>query len=224
MPDARRVISRNRITRHLTQKHEPQGPVIRKHLVQSSTEKHAKNYEKAFRTHWEAPAQKSSLIRRKLANWSRDPPPYYHEPARPDVSPTQKWLTSTGSAANVIPGHLPMIEFPAGDVVPSPPSSGPMPKRTQEDRQKVEAVLELRVSQMAKYISPEMLESIKESPYYARYKNAILLRCHQHQSQGANKRQCYKNLNSLIRNVANEIVCREKMIVVDEMADIDDSQ
>lgn len=117
-----------------------------------------------------------------------------------------------------------MIEFPAGDVVPSPPSSGPMPKRTQEDRQKVEAVLELRVSQMAKYISPEMLESIKESPYYARYKNAILLRCHQHQSQGANKRQCYKNLNSLIRNVANEIVCREKMIVVDEMADIDDSQ
>ena len=99
-----------------------------------------------------------------------------------------------------------------------------MPKRTQEDKQRVEAVLKLQIPPMAKYVSPEMIESIKESPYYARYKNAIILRCHQHQSQGANKRQCYKNLNSLVRNVANEIVYQEKRIVVDEKADVDDSQ
>ena len=224
--DAWRILLQRRITRQLTQKHEPEGPVIRKHLVQQSTDKHAKNYEKAFRAQWEAQAQKSRL---KLANWSPDPPSNYHEPTHQDVSRTHRWLISTGSAVNVIPRNLPQVEFPAGDVVASPPSSGPMPKRTQEDRQKVEAVLELRTLHLAKYISPKMMESIKESPYYARYKNAVLLRCHQHQSQGANMRQCYRNLNSLIRNVANEIVYREKKIVIDETAyrgeaDIDDSQ
>lgn len=229
VPDTWRVLPQRRITRHLTQKHEPEGPVIRKHLVQPSTDKHVKKYEKDFRAHWEGPAQKSKLPRLKLANRSQDAPPYYHEPARQDISPTQEWLTSMGSAVNVIPKNLPQVEFPAGDVVASSPSSGPMPKRTQEDRQRVEAVLELRISHLAKYISPEMMESIKESPYYARYKNAVLLRCHQHQSQGANQRQCYRNLNSLIRNVANEILYRERKIVVDEMAygreaDIDDSQ
>lgn len=215
--DAWRFIPQRRITRHLTQNHEPDGPVFKKHLVQPSTEKPARNYEKAFRAYWEAPGQKSKLIRLKLANWSRDPPPYYREPARQDVSPTQKWLTVTGAAVNVIPRELPLIEFPAGDIVPSPPSTGPMPKRTQEDRSKVEAVLKLRITQLAKYISSEMMESIKESPYYARYKSAIVLRCHQHRSQGANKRQCFVNLNSLIRNVANEIVYREKKIVADEI-------
>ena len=227
--DTWRVLPQRRITRHLTQKHGLERPVIRKHVVQPSTDKHAKNYEKALRTHWEAPAKKSKLLRPKLANGSQDPPPYYYEPARHDISPTQQWLTSIGSVVNMIPKNLSQVEFPAGDVVAFPPSSGPTPKRTQEDKQKVEAVLEIRISHLAKYVSPEMMESIKVSPYYARYKNAVLLRCHQHQSQGANQRQCYKNLNRLVRNVAREIVYREEKIVVDEMAyrgeaDIEDSQ
>lgn len=226
--DTWRALPQRRITRQLTQKHKPEGLVIRKHLVQSSTDRHVKSKTKVLRTHWEAPAQHSKLPRPKLANWSQGPS-YHQEPTRQNVSPTQMWLTSIGSTVNVIPQNLAQVEFPAGDIVAAPPSSGPMPKRTQEDKQRVEAVLELRIAHLAKYISPEMMESIKVSPYYARYKNAVVLRCHQHQSQGANMRRCYRYLNSLTRNVANEIVYREKKIVVDETtyrgeADIDDSQ
>ena len=141
-----------------------------------------------------------------------------------NVSATQKWVTSMNSHPVVIPKYLSYVEFPAGE--PEPiirPTGGPIPKRTQEDRRRVEAVLKTPLLPLAKYISPEMLDSIKKSPYYAHDENVIVLRCHQKLKQKTNELQCLTNLRRLIRNVANEIMYRENMANKIE-GEMDDSQ
>lgn len=236
VPQAWRFFSQRQITRKLTKNHEPEGPTIRKHLVQPSTEKHAKRYEQAFRAFWGY--RKSKLENLRLGGWTRAPVADYHRLAGPAprgaVSATRKWLMAIGPAVYVIPRNLVRVEFPAGEMAP-PPETTPehpqenmlrfedtlkprypskakpkrTPKRTQEDRERLEAVLELELSPVAKYVSSEMMDGIKESPYFVDEKNAVVLRCLQHQTQGANKRQCIINLSKFIRNVANEIVYRE---------------
>ena len=157
----------------------------------------------------------------KRSNWSRPPPPDNQEPTslapHHGLSATQKWLAAVAAAVNVVPKNRVKLEFPAGDIAPIPRPPGPTPKRTEKDRQRVEAVLKVRISSLAKIVSPEMMDSIKHSPYYAHDENKVVLRWHQHWTRGANGQQCFRNLNLFIRNVANEIVYRENSIAADEM-------
>ena len=209
IPVAWRFFPQRQITRNLTQNH---APVFKKHLVEAKTEKHTKKYEAAFRSFWQVRGDK--LTKFRLGNWSKKPVPDYHNPApRQDVSATQKWLTAVGSDFRVVPRDLPQVEFPAGDItlIPPAPAKTRTRTRTDEDRQRVEAVLKLPMSPLARYVSPEMIDRLKESPYYVHDEDAVVLRCHQHRSQPANRRQILAHVTCLIRNVAQEIVYREKM-------------
>ena len=236
-----RSFSRRQSTRYLTQNHEPEGRAIRKHVVQPGTEKHARKCESAFRNFWKFRERRKmesfrlgNWSRAPLPDHRMPAGPAPRE----TLSATQKWLRAIGSEPNVIPRNIPRIEFPAGEMPPPPgrkpelphestrgfedglklshrpelkSKSGPTPKRTQEHRKRMEVVLELAMSPVAKYLSPEMMDSIKKSPYYVHEKDMVVFQCHQHQTQGANKRQCYVNLNTWVRNVAKEIVYRESV-------------
>ncbi|KAL9129269.1 MAG: hypothetical protein Q9175_007340 [Cornicularia normoerica] len=124
----------------------------------------------------------------------------------------------------VIPKYLYQVEFPAGETAPIPPARRPKPKRTQEDRQRVEAVLKVSIFPLKKYISPEMVDSIRKSPYYVHDKDVIVLRCHQHLTQRRNQQQCIRNVSIFIRNVANEIVYRESKTAADKMVDSEEKE
>lgn len=149
----------------------------------------------------------------------RSPAPHSHpnvqEPSNQApghaASATQAWLARLAHNAVVIPKHICQIECPAGNIPPSPPTAGPIPKRTQEDKRRSEAVLKAPVSLLAKYISPQMFESIRESPYYVRDEGAVVISCHQHQKQAGNKQLCFRQLNCFIKNVAREMMYRENM-------------
>ena len=213
LPDAWRFFLQSQITRNLTQDHKI---VFKKHLVGPKTEKHAKKYEIAYRAFWKLRTDRLAKI--KLGRWSKEPVKDYHKPAsRQTVSATKKWLTAVGSAARMVPRDLPQVNFPAGELASVPPSPAKTPKRTDEDRRRVEAVLELSMNPLAKYVSPEMIGRIKESPYYVHDKDAMVLRCHQHSIQGANKQQLFKNVSCFLRNAAQEIVYRESMWNIDKL-------
>ncbi len=213
LPHSWRFFLQSQITRDLTQDHKL---VFKRHLVEPKTEKYAKKYEIAYRAFWKL--RKDRLAKIELARWSKEPVKDYHKPApRQAVSATQKWLTAVGSAAYMVPRDLPQVKFPAGQIASIPPSPAKTPKRTDEDRRRVEAVLELPMTPLAKYVSPEMVGRIKESPYYVHDKDAMVLRCYQHAIQGANKQQLFKNVSFFLRNVAQEIVYRESMWNIDKL-------
>lgn len=121
------------------------------------------------------------------------------------ASATQTWLAKLAHNAVVVPKHITKVEFPAGDTPPIPRPAGPMPKRTQEDKRRSEAVLKTPVSLLARHITPKMFESIQESPHYVRDEGAVVIRCHQHQKQTGNKQLCFRQLNCFIKNVARKI-------------------
>lgn len=192
--DAWRFLSQRQITRDLTQDH---NSVFRKHLTRPDPEKVAANYNKRFRLYWKNRSDK--LVPRHA------------------VSETQQWLTAVGATVNVIPRDLSQVEFAASEIAPIPRPPGPTPKRTEEHRRRSEAVLSLSISPLANYVSPQMSDSIRKSPHYVPDKKAIEIRCHQHQKQAANQRECFKKVNRFIRNVANEIVYRENIIAAEEV-------
>lgn len=214
--NASRFFSQRQASRNTTQDHKP---VFRRHLVQPKPDKFARNYDKAFNLFWKT--RSKTLENIKLGRWSRPPLPDYHKPTRPAphhvVSATQKWLAAAAATVNVVPRDLVLVEFPAGDIDPIPPPPGPTPKRTEEDRRRVEAVLKVRISSLTRFVSPEMMDSIRDSPYYVHDEDVVILRCHQHQKRGANGQQCFRDLNLFVRNVANEIVYRENSTAADEM-------
>ncbi|CAF9939530.1 MAG: hypothetical protein ALECFALPRED_008161 [Alectoria fallacina] len=196
--NASRFFSQRQASRNTTQDDKL---VFSRHLVQPRPDNFAEKYENSFRLFWNT---RSSKLAKNLA-------PHH------GLSATQKWLAAVAAAVNVVPKNRVKLEFPAGDIAPIPRPPGPTPKRTEKDRQRVEAVLKVRISSLAKIVSPEMMDSIKHSPYYAHDENKVVLRWHQHWTRGANGQQCFRNLNLFIRNVANEIVYRENSIAADEM-------
>ena len=125
------------------------------------------------------------------------------------ASTTQSWYDRFFRIVIAIPKHVSKLEFPAGDIKPVKHSTGPMPKRTQEDRRRAEAVLTTPVFLLANYITPEMLESIKESPHYDDM-GAVVIRCDHHQKQAGNKIQCFRLLTRLLKSIAMEINYREQ--------------
>ena len=224
--DTGRSSSQRQNIRSLTQNHEP--VTVKKHLVLPTTKEHAAMYEKAFRSFWGARGRKMGKVHPTPRFRISHHLSYVHEPFSPTshhaASATSSWLAAIGSVSSVIPKYLYQVEFPAGETAPIPPARRPKPKRTQEDRQRVEAVLKVSIFPLKKYISPEMVDSIRKSPYYVHDKDVIVLRCHQHLTQRRNQQQCIRNVSIFIRNVANEIVYRESKTAADKMVDSEEKE
>ena len=72
---------------------------------------------------------------------------------------------------------------------------------------------------LEQYVSPEMIQSIKRAPCYEPYPNEIVFKSHQHLTQVKNGRQCEKHCSLFLRNVASEILYREKENAAAESAD-----
>ncbi|CAD6592650.1 MAG: hypothetical protein ASARMPREDX12_006294 [Alectoria sarmentosa] len=214
--NASRFFSQRQASRNTTQYDKP---VFRRHLVQPKPEKFARNQNKAFNLFWLTRSKTLENIR--LGRWSRRPLIDFTKPTSPAphhvVSATQKWLTAMAANANVVPRDLTLVEFPAGDIDPIPRPPGPTPKRTEEDRRRLEAVLKVRISSLTRFVSPEMMDSIRDSPYCAHDEDVIIMRCHKRLKRKANGQQCFRDLNRFVRNVANEILYRENSTAADEM-------
>lgn len=168
-------------------------------------EEHAANYEKAYRSFWD----KRKLKLAKLNPGTRSKAPLTweigeQEPHR-TISATQSWLTGIGSTVSVIPGHLFHVDFPTEDIAPIPPRPGIRINM----KQRTKAVLKVSVPRLAEYVSPEMTDSIKQSPFYVRDEDIILLRCNARLNQVLNGSFCVEITDFLLRNIANEIVYRE---------------
>ena len=134
------------------------------------------------------------------------------------VSATQAWLKILGNKHPVVPRHLFLKDFPAGFLPPDPSPTGGRPKRTPDDKKRVECVMKVYIPTLEQYVSPEMIQSIKRAPYYKPDDNEIVFKSHQHLTQVKNGRQCEKNCSLFLRNVAGEIVYREKKNAADDSA------
>ena len=137
------------------------------------------------------------------------------EASTQDQSRTSEWLSRFASDGTVVPKQLSSIEFPAGSVaVPTPQI--PRKRRTNEDKANVEAVLITPVPSLTDYLSAEMIDMIRTSPFYHSSKDVVIFRSDMHRTRGQNAMGCFKHLTLFIRNVANEIVYRERRIAAEE--------
>ncbi len=218
--DAVQFFSQRQPSRRMTQHEKPR---IRKHLAQPQLHELLENkpqqlVENDFRLYWrkshltEPRPRKEARPSRRLAKFHK----LTDQASLPSESLTQKWLRRFTFDGTVIPNHLSQYEFPAGDVADNIFPPGPQRKRTEEDKRRVEVVLKTPIPALAEYVSPEMIKMIKQSPYKARDENMTILRSHRHQRRRQNLQECYRILSRFIRNVASEIVYREKRIAADE--------
>ena len=123
-----------------------------------------------------------------------------------------------GNTYPVVPRYLFVKDFPAGFVPKDPSPTGGRPKRTQDDKKRVECVMKVYIPTLEQYVTPEMIQNIKRAPYYNPDDNEIVFKSHQHLIQVKNGRQCEKNCSLFIRNIASGIVYREKVNAADESA------
>ena len=135
------------------------------------------------------------------------------------LSSTETWLKMLGNRHPVVPRHLFLKDFPAGFLPSDRSPTGGRPKRTPEDKKRVECVMKVYIPTLEQYVSPEMIQSIKRAPYYKPDGNEIVFQTHQHLTQVKNGRQCEKNCSLFLRNVASEILYREKKNAADESPD-----
>ena len=78
--------------------------------------------------------------------------------------------------------------------------------------------MKVYIPSLEQYVSPEMIQSIKRAPCYKPDGNEIVFKSHQHLTQVKNGTQCVKNCSLFLRNVASEILYREKENAADESA------
>ena len=217
---------------------------FRKHHVQphfdQRIEEHPSRRDERFRLYW----RKSGLVKAEPVDHSRAErkeygiikqlhsqltgPPYprlkSNSIREPSVASTQnesrtsEWLSRFASdVRTVVPKQLSRIEFPAGIVAePIATPSVPRKRRTNEDKANVEAVLITPVLPLGEYVSAEMIDMIRMSPYHDPRQDAVIVRTHAHRTRGQNALGCFKLLTTLIKNVANEIVYREQRIAAEE--------
>ena len=140
-----------------------------------------------------------------------------HEP-QDGVSATQTWAKILGNTYPVVPRYLFIKEFPAGFHPPDRSPTGGRPKRTPDDKKRVECVMKVYIPTLEQYVSPEMIQSIKRAPFYNPDDNEIVFKSHQHLTQVKNGRQCEKHCSVFLRNVASEILYREKVNAAGETA------
>lgn len=214
---------------------------FRKHIVQPHFDERKRDEDRGrkdarFRLYWrksglvkDKPVSQSSAertdseIMEKLHNQRTGPSPRLrlnsvHEPSEastPGQSRTSEWLSRFRSDGTVVPKRLSEAKFPAGHVAEPTPQI-PRQRRTNEDKANVEAVLITPVPSLGQYLSAEMIDMIRTSPFYHPDGDVVVVRTHANRTRGQNVLGCYKFLTLLIRNVANEIVYREQRIAADE--------
>ena len=214
---------------------------FRKHLVQPHFDERVayedrRRTDARFRLYW----RKSGLVKTEPVSHSRaegtdsgmmeklhsqrtEPSPRlrFHgvrEPGEKSTkgqSRTSEWLSRFVSQGTVVPRNLSEAKFPAGHVAEPTPQI-PRKRRTNEDKANVEAVLITPVPSLGQYLSAEMIDMIRTSPFYYPDGDVVVVRTHKHRTRGQNKLGCYKFLTVLIRNVANEIVYREQRLAAEE--------
>ena len=199
-------------SRTLTQNEKP---FFRKHLAQQSIDDRLESRFRLFRRkrRW-ATTDQDRLSRHLRFNSIREP---VSQATPPAGSRTQTWLSTFSFDGTVIPKHLSQAEFPAGDVTGPTSPSRLLRMRTDEDKRRVEAVLTTPISSLATYISPEMMDMIKKSPFIKHGEDVVVFRSHLHRTRGQNRLECYRILSRFLRNVASEIVYRKQRIAADEM-------
>ena len=139
------------------------------------------------------------------------------------TEPPGKRPTHSSFDGAALPSYVSQVNFPAGDVAGyKAPKGGPQSKRTEDDRRNAEAVLTTPIRFLAPYVTPEMIDAIKESPYFKRHENELVFSSHRYRTRGQNVQYCYKMLSHFIRNVSSEISYRTRRIAVDEMMYRDD--
>ena len=117
-----------------------------------------------------------------------------------------------------LPSYISQVKFPAGDVAGyKAPRGRTQSERTEEDRRNAEAVLTTPIRLLEPYITPEMIDVIKDSPYFKRHENEVVFSSHRYRTRGQNVQHCYKMLSHFIRNASREISYRTERIAVDEM-------
>ena len=79
--------------------------------------------------------------------------------------------------------------------------------------------MKVQISSLEQYVTPEMIKSIKGAPCYRPDDNELVFKSHQHLTQVKNGKQCEKIASLFVRNVASEILYREKENAADESAD-----
>ena len=156
-------------------------------------------------------SQQSKLSPRLRFNSVREP----GDASTQGQSRTSEWLSRFRSDGTVVPKNISAVNFPAGHVAEPTPQM-PRKRRTNEDKANVEAVLITPVPSLGQYLSAEMIDMIRKSPFYHSDGDVVVVRTHANRTRGQNKLGCYKFLTALIRNVANEIVYREDRLAAEE--------
>ena len=207
--DASRFFSQKQLSRKLSQS---DTPVIRKHTVMPKGEIHAENYESAYLSFWKRRKRRLAAVNPDA--WLQAPhtSEYGDQVSNSASSATKAWRAATAFASPVVPRHLFRVEYPGGDLTPTPPIPGRSTKRTPKDRRAVEAVLKVSIPSLAQYVSPEMLDNVKKSRHYARDEDILLLRNDKRLSQASNKRACIQRLDCLLRNISSAILYGENEI------------
>ena len=220
MLDTWRLFTQRQSPRTLTQIRKALGtkPQFRKHWAQPHyderiTDEKRERMEDRFSIWWGERRQQHRLSPR--LRFLNGPEPT-SQGLPQAASLTQDWLSRFSHDGTVVPRRLSAYEFPTGYSPRPRRPTGLLTKRTKDDKRRSEAVLTTPFSELTEYVSPEMMEMIKESPLITRGENAIVFRSHMYSSQKMNLLECFRLLSRFIRNVASEIVYREQRIAAEE--------
>ena len=196
----------------------------------SGTTSLTKAKKSIVRDHWAQESPTSSPVRRSTSltkaedsivrnHWSDQRPSDRMPRFRPFMTETTKnGPTYSSFDGTTLPSYISQVQFPASDVAGyKAPRGGPQCKRTEEDLRNVRAVLKTPIKLVALYVTPRMIDAIKESPYFDSDDNEIVIFSHRHRTRGRNVQHCYKILSRLIRNVSCEISYRRQRIAADEV-------
>ena len=171
-----------------------------------------------FKKYWRTMPVASVEPGKKVPRPLRPTSKYFPDPTnRTAGSLTQIWLSRFVQGGRMVPKRLSRPDFPARDVsgLTNPP--GPKRKHTEAERRRVEAVLTIPIPPLAEWVSPEMMNLIRRSPFKKQDEDAIVIRSDRLRTRGKNLLQCYLLQNRFLRNVASEIVYRERRVEADEM-------
>lgn len=218
--NTRWLFSRPQLSRTLTKDTKPlaRKRVFRKHVVQPHFDERIKKENRdrldaRFQVWWGERRQKTRLSSRLRFDSDCEPT----SQALPHAeSLTQEWLSKFSFDGTVVPRRLSHYEFPAGKMDDCKRPPGPPRKMTKEGKRRAEAVLTTPISALTEFVSPKMIEMIKESPLITRGENVVVFRSHQYPTQKKNLVDCFRLLSRFIKNVASEIVYREQLIAAEE--------
>ena len=129
-------------------------------------------------------------------------------------SPTQQWIYRFPSVPILLPKRLSEFNIPE-EVVKEPQERRkhrmvPLDERSEEERQSVEAVLTTPIPILCHYVTHDMMELIKNSPFIQPGEDVLVIHSDRMRTREHNERECYILLSRLLRNVASQIVYKEE--------------